>query len=113
MNIHQMYGLLLAGKKVSITLPSKKEITTLRVLLAKYKKTQEDALVATELLEEKDIQRLNTTMEAQLPPAHGIKVTFQFSDRIRQYDVIVEKDDDDENSITVEQSELGDGDKAT
>jgi hypothetical protein len=59
MNLHEIYNTLFIGKKLRLSFSSKKEAETFRTALHRYKRDQELALAAADLLNAEDLKSLS------------------------------------------------------
>lgn len=100
--IHEIYGILYAGKTIQLHFASVVEAETFRVSLHKYKKGQELVLSAADLLLDEDITRLSFEVQRELPEITGslLTVTVSFKAKIRNktYEFTVLPDEDPESN---------------
>ena len=95
MNLRDIYQTLFAGKKLRLQFDSSSEALTFRAKLYRFKKQQDQILLATELIE--DRQRLVYLTEPLLLPQGAVQVVIYLEDKgpTKEYEVCIIEDDDD------------------
>jgi hypothetical protein len=96
MNIHEIYGLLLAGRKLELKFPSMYEAGRFRIRLHQIKKTEDKKMLAVGMMEDSEKQSFRFAAQADLITGE-VTASLQFVDKdvAKQYEVKIIDDETD------------------
>lgn len=97
MNIHEIYGVLFAGKTIKLHFASLTEAESFRIRLHKYKRAQEQVLIAADLLGDEEVTRLSFSLQKEFLEVNGslLEATVAFIAKKKEitYTVVVMPDE--------------------
>lgn len=93
MNIHQIYSYLIEGKTLQLPFPSSMEAEKFRIKLAQYKLRKDKTLLALEILNQSERQKVSFTCQLSFDGTVDATIAFKDQDITRQYEVKILEDD--------------------
>lgn len=103
MNIHEIYGILFSGKTIQLHFASEAEADSFRVGLHRYKKGQEQVLIAADLMESHEVSTLSFKLQGEMKEVTGslLTATISFKSKriLKSYEIVIlETEEESEES---------------
>lgn len=92
MDVHEIYGLLFAGKKLEMSFDSTEEMFAFKVRLHQVKAIQEKPMLELGMMQDSEIQRVTFSNIASIPGALDYMVSLTPRPPKKQYAVKVVED---------------------